>query len=72
MFTTGKTIAQVSIRWLLQTPPVTSVIVGATKIHQLEDNMGTVGWRLTQEEVSLFSYCDLEVSLLCTSQTILL
>ena len=49
MFTTGETVAQVSIRWLLQTPPVTSVIVGATKIHQLEDNMGAAGWRLTQE-----------------------
>ena len=42
----GKTVPQVAIRWPLQTPPVTSVIIGATKVHQLEDNMGAVGWRL--------------------------
>ena len=47
----GKTVAQVAIRWLLQTPPVTSVIIGATKIHQLEENIGAVGWKLTKEEV---------------------
>ena len=56
---TGKTPGQVAIRWLLQTPPVTSVIVGITKVYQLEDNMGAVGWKLTDEEVqyqnSLFS-----------------
>ena len=50
-FFVGKTVPQVAIRWLLQTPPVTSVIIGATKVHQLEDNMGAVGWRLTEEEV---------------------
>ena len=47
----GKTVAQVAIRWLLQTPPVTSVLIGATKIHQLEENIGAVGWKLTEEEV---------------------
>ena len=46
-----KSVAQVAIRWLLQSPPVTSVIVGTTKVHQLEDNMGAAGWRLTEEEV---------------------
>ena len=47
----GKSVAQVALRWLLQTPPVTAVIVGARKISQLEDNMGAVGWKLTKEEV---------------------
>ena len=50
----GKSVAQVALRWLLQTPPVTSVIIGATKVHQLEDNMGVVGWRLTEDEVCSF------------------
>ena len=58
-------MSQVAIRWLLQSPPVTSVIVGTTKVHQLEDNMGAAGWRLTDEEVSLdlFRQCDIEVYL---------
>ena len=46
-----KSVSQVAIRWLLQSPPVTSVIVGTTKVHQLEDNMGAAGWRLTDQEV---------------------
>ena len=50
-YESGKTVSQVAIRWLLQSPPVTSVIVGTTKVHQLEDNMGAAGWRLTDEEV---------------------
>ena len=48
----GKTVSQVAIRWLLQSPPVTSVIVGTTKVHQLEDNMGAAGWKLNEEEVN--------------------
>ena len=52
----GKTAPQVVIRWLLETPPVTSVIIGATKVHQLEDNMGAVGWRLTEEEVRFYCH----------------
>ena len=50
-YLTEKIPAQVAIRWLLQTPPVTSVIFGTTKMHQLEDNMGAAGWKLTEEEV---------------------
>ncbi|KAK7497060.1 hypothetical protein BaRGS_00011796, partial [Batillaria attramentaria] len=48
----GKSMAQVSLRWLLQKPVVTSVIIGATKMHQLDDNMGAAnGWELTKEEM---------------------
>lgn len=49
----GKSMAQVSLRWLLQKPVVSSVIVGANKITQLEDNMGAAnGWTLTDQEMS--------------------
>ncbi|XP_070176212.1 1-deoxyxylulose-5-phosphate synthase YajO-like isoform X2 [Littorina saxatilis] len=48
----GKTMAQVSIRWLLQKPVVSSVIIGANKLNQLDDNMGAAnGWTLTEEEM---------------------
>ena len=47
----GKTLPQVAIRWVLQRPPVTSVIIGSKKMHQLEDNVGACGWKLSQEEV---------------------
>ncbi|XP_076469874.1 1-deoxyxylulose-5-phosphate synthase YajO-like isoform X1 [Babylonia areolata] len=48
----GKSVAQVSLRWLLQKSVVSSVIIGATKMHQLDDNMAAAtGWQLTPEEM---------------------
>jgi len=35
----GQTFAQMSLAWLLQNPKVTSVIVGASSVAQLEDNL---------------------------------
>ncbi|KAK3586555.1 hypothetical protein CHS0354_022688 [Potamilus streckersoni] len=49
----GKSIPQVAIRWLLQQDVVASVIIGATSVKQLEDNMGaSTGWELTKEEMA--------------------
>ena len=36
-------IAQLALAWLLQQPVVSSVIIGATKLRQLEDNLKSVG-----------------------------
>uniref|UniRef100_A0A0B7BMB5 NADP-dependent oxidoreductase domain-containing protein n=3 Tax=Arion vulgaris TaxID=1028688 RepID=A0A0B7BMB5_9EUPU len=49
--THSKTIAQVAIRWLLQRDVVSSVIIGARTLAQLDDNMGVNGWSLTKEEM---------------------
>ncbi|KAI8483395.1 hypothetical protein Bbelb_388580 [Branchiostoma belcheri] len=47
----GKSVAQVSLRWLLQKDVVSSVIIGAKTLQQLEDNMGAAaGWELTQQQ----------------------
>ena len=46
-----KTPAQVALRWLLQRPGVTAPIIGARTIEQLEDNLGAVGWELSQEQM---------------------
>ncbi|MFC6996087.1 aldo/keto reductase [Rufibacter roseus] len=48
---TGKTIAQVALNWLLQRPTVSSVIIGARNEEQLKQNLGSVGWNLTLEQV---------------------
>jgi len=47
-----KSPAQVAINWLLQQPGVTAPIFGARTLKQLEDNLGSVGWALTAEEVN--------------------
>lgn len=39
----GLTPAQLSLAWLLRRPGVSSVIVGVTKVSQLEDDAGAVG-----------------------------
>lgn len=44
--------AQIALAWLLQKEPVTAPIVGATKIAHLEDAVGALSVRLSQEEIS--------------------
>ncbi|BAV08654.1 Predicted oxidoreductase [Filimonas lacunae] len=48
---TGKTVAQISLNWLLQRPTVSSIIIGARNEEQLKQNLGAVGWNLTTEQV---------------------
>jgi aryl-alcohol dehydrogenase-like predicted oxidoreductase len=48
---TGKTVAQVSLNWLLQRPTVSTVIIGARNEEQLKQNIAAAGWNLTQEQV---------------------
>lgn len=50
---TGKTVPQVAINWLLQRPTVVNVILGARNEEQLKDNLGSVGWNLTKEQVAV-------------------
>jgi aryl-alcohol dehydrogenase-like predicted oxidoreductase len=46
-----KTVAQVALNWLLQRPTVDCVIIGARNEEQLVQNLDTVGWNLTVEQV---------------------
>ncbi len=47
----GVSVAQVALAWLLLQPHVTSVIVGATRVEQLEDNIGATTLRLSDAEM---------------------
>jgi aryl-alcohol dehydrogenase-like predicted oxidoreductase len=47
----GKTPAQVALNWLLRQPGVTAPIMGARRPAQLEDNLGSVGWALSADEL---------------------
>ena len=44
-------VAQVALAWLLNKKVVSSIIVGASKMHQLEDNLKAIGLDLTAAEV---------------------
>jgi aryl-alcohol dehydrogenase-like predicted oxidoreductase len=48
----ASSVAQVALAWLLAKPVVASIIIGATKKHQLEDNLGAMKVRLTEAEIT--------------------
>lgn len=48
---TGKTIPQVALAWILTRPSVSTVILGARNEAQLRDNLGAVGWSLSDDQL---------------------
>ena len=58
----GKGPAQIALSWVKDRPGVTSPILGARNVEQLDENLGVIGWSLEErelnslEEVSTMSY----------------
>jgi aryl-alcohol dehydrogenase-like predicted oxidoreductase len=48
----GVSMAQVALAWLLDRPLVSSVILGARTLEQLQDNLGAAGVHLTPDETA--------------------
>ena len=48
---TGSTAARVALAWLLAKPGVTSPILGATSVAQLDDNLASLAVKLSAEQV---------------------
>jgi len=49
----GKSYAQVALSWIRAKSEITAPIIGARTMEQLEDNLGCIGWELTEEEVRI-------------------
>jgi aryl-alcohol dehydrogenase-like predicted oxidoreductase len=49
--TRGVSLSQVALAWALSKTWVTSVLVGASKLSQLEDNLGSIDVTLSQEKI---------------------
>ena len=49
---TGKSVPQIALNWLLRRPTVSSVIIGARNEEQLRQNLGAIGWSLTDEQIA--------------------
>jgi aryl-alcohol dehydrogenase-like predicted oxidoreductase len=49
----GVSMAQVALAWLVDRPAVTSVILGARTLEQLDDNLGAADLHLAAEEMAL-------------------
>jgi aryl-alcohol dehydrogenase-like predicted oxidoreductase len=50
---TGKSIPQIALNWLLRRPTVSSLIIGARNEEQLRQNLGSVGWNLSPEQIAV-------------------
>ncbi|ODT10557.1 MAG: aldo/keto reductase [Kaistia sp. SCN 65-12] len=48
----GVSVARIALAWLLHQPAVTSVIIGAKTVEQLDDNIAATELRLSAEELS--------------------
>jgi aryl-alcohol dehydrogenase-like predicted oxidoreductase len=47
----GHTLLELAVSWLACRPQVASVIAGATRPEQVEQNVGAAGWALTEAEM---------------------
>ena len=47
----GKSCAQVALAWLLAQPDVTAPVLGVRSVEQLQDNLGCLGWMLSEAEL---------------------
>jgi len=48
----GHTLLELAFSWLLARPQVSSVIAGATRVEQVEQNVKAIGWTLNAEEIA--------------------
>jgi aryl-alcohol dehydrogenase-like predicted oxidoreductase len=48
----GHTMLELAFSWLAARPQVASVIAGATRVEQIEQNVKAIEWKLSAEEIS--------------------
>jgi aryl-alcohol dehydrogenase-like predicted oxidoreductase len=48
---TGATVAQVALQWVMTHPEISVVITGADNADQLDDNVGSVSLRLSDDDI---------------------
>ncbi len=51
----GKSIAQVALAWQTSQPVITSAIIGARSVEQLDESLGAVGFRLPADEMAVLN-----------------
>ena len=45
----GRSMAQVAVNWVANRPGVASVLIGATRLHQLQDNLGALDFDIPED-----------------------
>jgi aryl-alcohol dehydrogenase-like predicted oxidoreductase len=52
---TGKTPSQIALRWILENPAIKIALAGIKTTSQLEENAGSLNFRLSREELNFLS-----------------
>ncbi|HTZ69036.1 MAG TPA: aldo/keto reductase, partial [Acetobacteraceae bacterium] len=66
----GISVAQLALAWLLARPGVSSILLGATKMHQLDDNLAAADVTLSAEDLAALDTATAIEPLYPTSQWI--
>ncbi len=48
----GRTMLELAFSWLASRPQVTSVIAGATRVEQIEQNVKAIEWQISAEDIA--------------------
>jgi aryl-alcohol dehydrogenase-like predicted oxidoreductase len=48
----GKSIAQLALRWATAHPSVSTALVGCRTVAEVEDNVGAVGWTISDADLA--------------------
>lgn len=48
----GKGLSQLALAWILRRAEVTSAIIGATKVQQVEENLAEAGWQIPADALA--------------------
>ena len=48
----GKTVPQLAVQWLTSRPGVSSPLLGARTVPELEENAGSVGWTIAEADIA--------------------
>jgi aryl-alcohol dehydrogenase-like predicted oxidoreductase len=48
----GRSVSQVALAWVMQQPTVSSTIYGARTTEQNDQNLGVIGFRLSEQELA--------------------
>jgi myo-inositol catabolism protein IolS len=53
----GKSLAQLAIAWVISRPGVTTALLGARTVREIEENAGGVGWTMDEADRAFIDQC---------------
>jgi aryl-alcohol dehydrogenase-like predicted oxidoreductase len=48
----GKTVPQLAIQWLTSRPGISSPLLGARSVREMDENAGSIGWKIDDDDIA--------------------